>query len=164
LFSPGTIGYMSQQQGANEAPRVEHDVYSLGALLYFMATGADPSNFPHPYDLLKRPPQWLNPGLPVDIVEIITTCLDPDPAGRFPTMHAVSDALDSVDRRPATGNRQPATGHYLDIARRLGDTLCSMAMYVPSGDGCYWVDPRNSDIPVVARDLATGSGGAVLAL
>src|SRR5262249_9793448 len=42
-FSPGTVGYMSEQQRNGEAPRIEHDVYGLGALLYLMATGAEPT-------------------------------------------------------------------------------------------------------------------------
>ena len=168
LYSPGTIGYMSQQQSANEAPRVVHDIYSLGALLYFMATGADPSRFPHPYDLLKRPLQWLNPELPSSMADAIHRCLETDPHARFQSMKEVADALDLVGHEaqvPAQATvRAPSRIDYLGIARRLGDTLCSFAEYDPSGQGCYWRDPRYSEIPVIARNLATGSAGPVLAL
>jgi serine/threonine protein kinase len=171
LYSPGTVGYMSWGQQANEPPRVEHDIYSLGALLYFMATGADPSRFPHPYELLKRPPEWLNPALPTSMVDIIARCLEHAPEDRFPSMQAVIDALSSLEPSHFTQHTSAPSSpqrlerdDYLEIARRLGDTLCNAAHHDPAGRGCYWINPRYAEIPVVARDLATGSAGPVLAL
>lgn len=186
-YSPGTLGYMSRQQNANEAPRVEHDIYSLGALLYFMATGADPSRFSRPYDLLNRPAQWLNSELG-DIAEIIGRCLAPQPEDRFGSMQEVIRALNGLtdegrrtkDERnlpssfvlrpsstaPASrpSGLRPVATPYLKIARQLGDTLCMTAVADPGGNGCYWLNPRYSEMPVVARDLATGSAGPLLVL
>src|SRR5207237_5745228 len=39
----GTRGYMSPQQAAGQPPQPADDIYSLGALLYFAATGAQPA-------------------------------------------------------------------------------------------------------------------------
>ena len=46
LYSPGTLGYMSRQQKANEPPNISHDIYSFGALLYYVATEAECGNWP----------------------------------------------------------------------------------------------------------------------
>ncbi|MGD9894843.1 MAG: protein kinase, partial [Dehalococcoidia bacterium] len=52
----GTPGYMSPERSAGRPPAIADDIYSLGALLYFMTTGADPSHAPNPQSLLDRPP------------------------------------------------------------------------------------------------------------
>ena len=60
-FGVGTRGYMSPQQAQGEPPAISDDVYSLGALLFLLATGAEPSRAPHPFALLERPVAKLNP-------------------------------------------------------------------------------------------------------
>src|SRR5438270_636322 len=62
-FGVGTRGYMSPQQAQGGPPAISDDVYSLGALLFLLTTGAEPSRAPHPFALLERPVAKLNPGV-----------------------------------------------------------------------------------------------------
>ena len=78
----GTPGYASPQQLAGEPGSVADDVYGLGALLHFLATGADPG------DARRRPPPEVGP--------VIDRCLNPDPAKRYPTMDELQEELVSM--------------------------------------------------------------------
>ena len=103
IYSPGTFGYISRQQRAHEAPRIAHDIYSFGALLYFMATGAEPSEYSRPFDLLHRPPAWLNPAVAPALSAAIERCLDPDPEKRFASMEALEEWLVVSDEAGVRG-------------------------------------------------------------
>ena len=78
------------------------DLYSLGVVLYRIATGRFPfeSRFPQVvHDHLKATPpdpRSLQPNLPLGLSQLIMRCLEKDPADRFPDadefLRAVSDA------------------------------------------------------------------------
>lgn len=76
----GTPGYCSPQQMAGVPASVADDVYGMGALLYFLATGADPGT---------SDPAASGPGLE----RVIARCLDEDPEKRYPSMVEVDAAL-----------------------------------------------------------------------
>ncbi|MGH2411486.1 MAG: protein kinase domain-containing protein, partial [Chloroflexota bacterium] len=172
----GTRGYVSPSQDRLETPEPADDIYSLGALLYFAATQADPSLAPNPHFLLDRPPTLLNPACDPGLAAIITRCLDPDPSLRFPSMSGVADALGTLSLEP---REAPALGHgvgvesgmaeneragYSEEARRLGDTLCHVARSLPNSDGKVWHSAHLFGGEVPGRDLAAGTAGVVLAL
>jgi tRNA A-37 threonylcarbamoyl transferase component Bud32 len=96
-FGIGTRGYLSLQQRAGKRPAVSDDVYSLGAILYLAATGAEPALTPDPHRLLARPLVVLNPCINADFAQVITRCLDPNPAARFPSMEALDEALAAIN-------------------------------------------------------------------
>jgi hypothetical protein len=171
----GTRGYMSPQQAKGAPPAVTDDVYSLGALLFLMATGAEPSRAPHPFALLERPLRLLNPAIDSVLAAVIHRCLDPDPVARFPTMAAVEAALmatgapsgappsqcsKDVSREPEFAARRTCR----TLARRLADTLCADARPSPGGAGIAWVSPHKTASGLWSRDLYVGSGGTLLAL
>lgn len=166
----GTRGYMPPRQATDARPSVTDDVYALGALLYYMASGAEPSQAPDATRLLDRPVRLLNPGIDPALERTIERCLDPDPARRFPTMAAVGDAL----AEPVTGTIRPAPLrvlrgmasrlHYRRLAHRLGDTLCAAAQPAPDGHGYAWASTHAAGSGMLSRDLNTGSAGPVLAL
>ena len=174
-FGKGTPGYMSPQQERGELPRVTDDVYGLGALLFFMATGADPSIRPRPLGPLDRHVRLLNPGIGAALAEVIARCLCEDPAGRYPSMAALDAALAAVE--PVASVPAPAFGaeaaseseararrRARGLARRLGDTLCSVAVPAPDGNGAFWISRHEGAAGLLSRDLNTGSAGPVLAL
>jgi hypothetical protein len=165
----GTRGYVSAEQLKLAPADPRNDVYGLGALLYYMATGAEPSQSPRPHDLCDRPPALVRPGLPNALEQAIARCLTTRSV-RYATMQDVDKALAAV---PSGSAAAPAYGSVTagipasrarDCARRAADALCAEAQ--PSGEapGLAWVSRHPLSHGVIARDLNTGSGGTVLAL
>ncbi|HEY1939282.1 MAG TPA: class IV lanthionine synthetase LanL [Candidatus Angelobacter sp.] len=169
----GTRGYASPQQDAGQAPTASDDIYGLGALLYFAATGAEPSLAPHPFNLLNRAIALLNPEARSGLVHLIEGCLDTDPSGRFPSTVELEDVLLQYEgetacvpqsaSHEAIGENEIDDLEYLRLAARLGDTLCHMARSDPD-DRLFWCSAHENTDGVQARDLSIGSAGAVLAL
>ncbi|MDB4952656.1 MAG: Serine/threonine protein kinase [Myxococcales bacterium] len=100
----GTAAYMAPEQGAGERVDGRADVYSLGVLLFQMATGQHP--FPsssdneyllrHADDIPPRPSK-LAPNLPRALESLILRCLAKSPSERFASAAAVSVALRAID-------------------------------------------------------------------
>jgi predicted Ser/Thr protein kinase len=175
LTGTGTRGYFSPQRAAGEPPAVTDDVYGLGALLHAALTHAFPPMAPHPFALLERPIQLLNPAAGPVLIEVISRCLDPDPDARFPSMAALDAALASVGPgasvTPTTFGGEPveepeaqARLRYRGLAKRLGDTLCKEARRPPDGRGLMWLSKSVDADGMPVRDLCVGGAGAVLAL
>ena len=176
----GTRGYVSPQQDEGRTPSVTDDVYGLGAVLYFAATGAEPSLAPHPFDLLERPIELLNPGAPPGLAQVIARCLDHDPGRRFQSMAAVEAALEEIERatvmpgaRPVEDEQHQSRGlaereeeqrRCRELAQRLADTVCHMARIGPGEGNVSWVSTHEIREGIAARDLCAGSAGPVLAL
>jgi len=88
----GTAPYMAPEQvmGVRVEPR--SDIFALGVLLYFFATGVRPFGDPQTLKGLKRriwrdpvPPRALNAGIPPWFQEIVLRCLEVVPERRYPT-------------------------------------------------------------------------------
>jgi len=174
-FGFGTRGYMSPQQEVGDPADITDDIYGLGALLYFIATGAEPSRAPHPFALIARPLLLMNPTIGLALVQLIERCLDPNPSERYPSMEALASALTAIGaeatRAPLpngsdllVGGDTEAQTRYRLLARRLGDTLCRAAQRESDGQGLAWVNTHNFDKGLRSRDLNAGSSGEVLAL
>jgi len=98
---------------------VDHraDVYSLGAVLYHLATGRPPfyaKNVAIVLDALrtKRPrdPRWLNPAVPADVARVLDRCLRKKPEERYPTAVALCADLEAlVAGRPPAPDRTPGS-------------------------------------------------------
>lgn len=162
-FGAGTHGYCSPQQARGESPAVSDDVYSLGAVLYFALTGAEPADAPEPEHLLSRPIRALRPGASRALAGAVERCLRLEPGERFASTGEVDRALAKASgpRPPAGADRAAAsernTSAYGDMAREIGDRLCRA---FTSGDGRADGGPQ----PLPSRDLAGGMAGMVLAL
>lgn len=91
----GTVPYMSPEQLRGQ--RVDHrsDIFSLGVLLYEMATGRRPFSGATNTDVMSsilrdtpRPLTRLNPDLPHQLGRIVAQCLEKDPDERY---HSAKD-------------------------------------------------------------------------
>jgi tRNA A-37 threonylcarbamoyl transferase component Bud32 len=167
----GTEGYMSPQAAEGEVATVLDDVYGLGAILYFLATAAEPSWAPADAELTRRPIHLLNPDISPSLVSIVECCLAASAASRFPSMAAVAEALERIssDSRAVRGKQQPdvepeagARERARSLARRLGDSLCESARR--DHQGIFWTSAHDEDGGPEHRYLAGGSAGVLLAL
>jgi len=100
----GTPTYMSPEQVKGLDVDHRTDIFSLGVMLYEMATGARPFRGRSAAELASSilrdtppPVADLRPSVPSDLAEVIARCLEKDPAARFGSMADVAGAL----RRPA---------------------------------------------------------------
>ncbi len=97
----GTVGYMSPEQVRGERPDGRSDIFSLGTVLYEMATGrrafrAD-SRIETLNAVLKEEPDAgaiAHAGLPAEMVRILRRCLEKRPENRYQTPAEAVAALE----------------------------------------------------------------------
>ena len=97
----GTPAYMSPEQVAGEVDLDDRsDIYSLGAVAYFLLTGQPPFVRESSMRVLMAhvrdaptPPSAVRPGLPADLEAVILRCLAKDRYERFIDVSALDTAL-----------------------------------------------------------------------
>ncbi|WP_075017674.1 serine/threonine-protein kinase [Actinacidiphila rubida] len=159
----GTPHYMSPEQ--IDAAEVDHrsDLYSLGCVLYELATGAPPFDLGDAWSILvghrdttPEPPRARRPELPADLERLILDLLAKDPeerpqdaadvCGRLKAMRAAGVAASAAGRRPAelpdwarslrTGSAARSTRAHRPAAvphHELTGAWSTRAMTVPAG-------------------------------
>jgi serine/threonine-protein kinase len=121
----GTPEYMSPEQAEGVGGLDgRSDIYSLGAVAYFLLTGRPPFRkatalqvmFAHVREPV-RPIAEVRPGLPADLEGIVLRCLEKDRARRFADVRALDEALAGCQLRDGWTEEQAA-----DWWRRHGVT------------------------------------------
>lgn len=111
----GTLAYMSPEQ-CQSAGKLDgrSDLYSLGVVLYEVATGYLPFQIDSFNDALNKhlnvpppSPRQQRPDLPLSVEEIILRCLAKRPDERFATGTALADALERARGNPAVETLPP---------------------------------------------------------
>lgn len=99
----GTMPYMSPEQLQGRALDHRTDIFSLGIMLYEMASGERPFRGDSSIDLASailrdtpRPLGERRKDLPDKLTRIITRCMEKSAADRFPSAREVRDALRAV--------------------------------------------------------------------
>ena len=97
----GSPLFMSPEQASGEELLdARSDIYSLGAVMYYMLTGQPPFAFDNPLKVMiahashdVTPPRELNPAMPLGLEEIVMRCLEKDPEHRYQDVLSLQRAL-----------------------------------------------------------------------
>ena len=97
----GTLPYMSPEQAlASASLDGRSDIYSLGVVLYQLATGRLPFDIKTPTDAVMKhmhetppPPRHIQPGLPLAVQNVIIKALAKQPEERYQTAESFAAAL-----------------------------------------------------------------------
>ena len=106
----GTPDYMAPEQVKGKRGDERTDIYSLGAILYEMVTGAVPFEGANPYIIMNSrltgdpiAPRKVNPQVPPQVEEIILHAMERNPAERYPSAAAMKAEVDDPDKVELTG-------------------------------------------------------------
>lgn len=109
LTQEGTITgsplFMSPEQVEGERhPDARSDIYSLGAVAYYVLAGEPPFNHATPIKVMMAqvrdeptPPSRVNPNVPHDLEQVVLKCLEKDPDHRFQNAEQLRQALLTCD-------------------------------------------------------------------
>jgi Tol biopolymer transport system component len=122
----GTPSYMSPEQGMGEKVDQRSDIYSLGVMLYEMATGRVPYQAETPIAVVIKhihdplpPPYTVNPALPETLERVILKSLAKRPDDRYATAGDLVRALQQAIAEPT----QPQVAASDTIAKQSVRTI-----------------------------------------
>ncbi len=111
----GTATYFSPEQAQGYSVDGRSDIYSLGVVMYELATGAVPFTADTPIAVAFKhvseklvPPSVRNPNIAPDFEAIIMRCLEKDPDKRYATANDVhEDCISFIRHRPVMATTMP---------------------------------------------------------
>jgi tetratricopeptide (TPR) repeat protein len=149
----GTPAYMSPEQVKGTNPDHRSDIYSLGLILYEMATGVLPFKAESTLQLMyqqvnERPknPRTLNPDLPDYVARIIMKCVEKDPARRY---QSAREIVHDLDTGRAPGHSliieipKPTRRGWLTVAG-IALSLILVIVAITVGRHLHWFSPAKS--------------------
>lgn len=100
----GSPHYMSPEQASGKtSPDARSDIYSLGAVAYFMLCGRPPFDGERPLEVLIShardeavPPSQIVDGIPADLEHVVMRCLAKNPNDRYASAQELEAALAST--------------------------------------------------------------------
>lgn len=163
----GTAPYMAPEQVMRIRSDSRSDIFSLGVMLYHLATGHYPFGQSSTGTGLRRrlwrdpePPARINAAVPPWLQEVILHALEPDPQQRYATAAQMRFDLQHPDQvvLGSRANRTRQDGIFQALRRRLQAKAAFAAARKTA--------PRNWEAPIamVAIDPADGAEGLPAAL
>lgn len=123
----GTINYMSPEQGQAQPIDARADLYSLGVVLYELATGQLPFSADTPMAImlqhvLQSPPflRSIDPSIPVEFEALVLSLLAKRPVDRPPSAEAVLHALTGLTSLSVPALTEIAISPRADAVFRAG--------------------------------------------
>jgi serine/threonine protein kinase len=112
----GTPAYMAPDQAQGKTIGPHCDLFSLGCILYRMATGEPPFRGTDPISTLMavatenpRPPRDIDPDLPPTLSKLIMDLLAKEPEKRPASAQVVADTLDRIAQKPHSRSAETRT-------------------------------------------------------
>ena len=108
----GTVSYMSPEQVRGK--QVDHlsDIFSFGVVLYELLAGARAFKADTAVEtmtaILKQDPPELSESIPAGVRQIVSNCLEKDPANRFQSARDLAFALGALSQTGAQSGSSPA--------------------------------------------------------
>ena len=110
----GSVRYMSPEQFEGKAVDYRSDIYSLGLILYELATGDVPSPSDSMWQTMlrratekPREPRVLNPGISEKLSNIILRCLEVEPSNRYQSASELLQDLRDAGRPKTIAGVEP---------------------------------------------------------
>ena len=118
----GTPAYMAPEQARGEPVTIQSDVYSMGVILYELATGHLPFEGDTPLAIILKlvdgtppPPTQFNPDLPLAVEQVILKAIHRLPSERYNSagdlVQALETAITSDPKALALSQLEPALKH-----------------------------------------------------
>ena len=177
----GTVSYMSPEQARGEPLDARSDLFSLGVVLYEMATGQVPFRGATSalvfVQLLSQPPETVceqNAAIPAELEHVILKLLEKDRGLRYQSAVELVDALHRIHERGSSAVRQAwtpeaensANGDYetsapAPISRSIGESVIRPVKRIVASDsdsaGKPTSRPSSTKPPVSSSQYASAS-------
>jgi eukaryotic-like serine/threonine-protein kinase len=149
--SMGTVAYMSPEQARGEELDARSDIFSLGAVLYEMATGKQPfegTTSAVIFDGILRqaptPPVHVNPALPEPLEKIIIKALEKDRGKRYQSARELVEDLKRLLRELSSG--AAATVPASRLIRRPQLAIPLAAVFLVIAGASIWFFHHNAQV------------------
>jgi WD40 repeat protein len=133
----GTLSYMTPEQALSNPVDARADLFSLGCVMYRLATNRKPFHGTELLSLLiqvvehhPEPPTKLRPDLPSEVEALILRLLEKRPDDRPASAREVVESIRTIERRRSRAARWP----------RL---LAAVAAVMLAAGLTFWLTPRN---------------------
>jgi non-specific serine/threonine protein kinase len=141
----GTVAYMSPEQACGEGLDIRSDLFSLGVVLYELATGELPFrgagwNATIEKILHSEPatPESINPDLPPSFGQVIGKCLQKLPQDRYQTPNELAEALQQLLRELGLTGSVSSFLQSAQMSRRMVASMGVILLFAASIGGWLW--------------------------
>lgn len=159
----GTVSYMSPEQAEGRDVDPRSDIFSLGVMLYEMATGQQPFSGDTSVSVISsiikdtpRSARDVNPALPGPVSRIIKTCLQKDRERRYQSAKDVRNELQTVAEERASGELDAAPRQAPAARRRPWVLAAAGAGVLAVALAGYWMFLSGRPTPATPSALSFG--------